>query len=479
MCKNEHESKGHMMMLRTVLRKTRNYLSETGANVAPIFAVTALPIIGLIGVAVDLNIATSSKSRAVEAIDAAVLAAARERVAGGDEQAVEAQLEEYFNALIESQPGNLNCTAPQVSSGANGLDMIASSTCTTKTVIAGTVGREEVSFDVESTVTFGVGKLDIAMVFDVSGSMNWSSGDNEYASRLEALKAAAKKGVGDLLTYNSSDKDDVRIALVSYNSAVNAGDLFEYATGQPATRTYEAEVTGGRWERQCWGWRCYWNWVSHSETVEHTVTNTCAYERNSSEWDAASKPRSGHYLTAEDAYYNSSNGSWSNPNGCSSATPVPLTTDETVLDDYIDSLSAGGGTAGHLGLSWGRYLLSPDWKDGFETDSEPLPWQKPDTQKIIIMMTDGEFNSTYHGNLGSSFEQAQAQCDDAKDNDEVLIYTVAFNAPQAGRDILDYCATGPEFRFDANNGQDLLDAYTAIAASISDLRLAPDAEPAS
>ena len=467
------------MILRSLGRKTRQLLSETGANVAPIFAVTALPVIGLIGVAVDLNIATSSKQRAVEAMDAAILAAAREKVAGGDEQAVEAELKDYFNALVESQPGKMSCTTPSVSKGANGLDMIAKASCTTQTVIAGAVGKQEVTFDVESTVTFGVGQLDIAMVFDVSGSMDWASGDDEYASRLDALKAAAKSGVTDLLTYNSSDKDDVRIALVSYSSAVNAGDYFEFATGKPATRTYEAEVTRGRWERSCYGWRCYWTWVSYTDTVERTVTNTCAYERNSDEWDEASKPRTNHYLTAEDAYYDSYDGSWDNPNGCNPAKPVALTTDKTKLHAYIDSLDANGGTAGHLGLSWGRYLLSPDWSDAFDEGSKPLPWQKPDTQKIIIMMTDGEFNSTYHGNLGSSFDQAKAQCDDAKNNDEVLIYTVAFNAPQAGRDILNYCASGPEFRFDANNGQDLLDAYTAIAASISDLRLAPDGEVAS
>jgi Flp pilus assembly protein TadG len=467
------------MLLRYLGRKTRQLVSQTGANVAPIFAVTALPVIGLIGVAIDLNIATSSKQRAAEAIDAALLAAARERVAGGDDQAIEGQLVNYFNALIESQPGSMSCTAPTISSGANGLDMIAASTCTTKTVIAGAIGRQEVSFDVESTVTFGVGKLDIAMVFDVSGSMNWASGDQQYSSRMEALKAAAKQGVEDLLTYNSADKDDIRIALVSYASAVNAGDLFEYATGKPATRTYEAQTSGGEWVRQCYGWYCRWVWVSVPSTVQRTVTNTCTYERNSSEWDEATKPRSGHYLTAEDAYYNSSNGSWSNPNSCNNAKPMALTADETALKTYINALQPNGGTAGHLGLSWGRYLLSPDWEGAFDSDSEPLPWNEPDTQKIIIMMTDGEFNSTYHSNLGSSFDQAKAQCDDAKDNDKVLIYTVAFNAPQAGRDILNYCASGPQFRFDVNNGQDLLDAYTAIAASISDLRLAPDGSPAS
>ncbi len=452
-----------------------DFFRSKRGNVAPIFAVMTLPIIGLLGVAVDINVASGSKQRASQALDAAVLSAARERVAGGSQQDIEDELIKYFDALLDRNPGKLDCTVPVITNGQNGLDMIASSSCKTKTLIAGAVGREEVRFDIDSTVTFGVGKLDIAMVFDVSGSMAWASGDSQFASRMDALKAAAKSGVTDLLTYNSSDQDDIRIALVSYASAVNAGSLFTFATGKSPTRTYTDEVTSGRWQRQC-GYRygryqCYWQWVTYTQTVSRTVTDTCVYERNSSEWNEATTPRSGHYLTAQDAWYNPNSGGWSTPANCNPAKPVPLTTDKTALHNYIDSLSPNGGTAGHMGLAWGRYLLSPDWSNAFGSDSEPLPWQEPDTQKIIIMMTDGEFNSTYHSNLGSSFNQAKAQCDDAKDNDEVLIYTIAFNAPQEGKDILNYCASGPEFRFDANNGQDLLDAYTAIAASISDLRL--------
>ena len=57
-----------------------------------------------------------------------------------------------------------------------------------------------------------------------------------------------------------------------------------------------------------------------------------------------------------------------------------------------------------------------------------------------------------------------------KDKD-IVVYSVALQAPDAGKAILEYCASGPEFYFDAQNGQQLTDAYRAIATSLSDLRI--------
>ena len=55
--------------------------------------------------------------------------------------------------------------------------------------------------------------------------------------------------------------------------------------------------------------------------------------------------------------------------------------------------------------------------------------------------------------------------------DDIVIYTVAFKAPQQGQDILAYCASGNDFAFNASSGDELDDAYQAIATNISDLRL--------
>ena len=86
------------------------------------------------------------------------------------------------------------------------------------------------------------------------------------------------------------------------------------------------------------------------------------------------------------------------------------------------------------------------------------------------MMTDGEFNEQFFDAQGNSFDQAEDLCDSIK-ADDVIIYTVAFQAPNAGKEILRKCASGPEFFFNAENGQELVESYNAIATSISDLRI--------
>ncbi|MCA8891259.1 MAG: hypothetical protein KDA56_05440, partial [Hyphomonas sp.] len=71
---------------------------------------------------------------------------------------------------------------------------------------------------------------------------------------------------------------------------------------------------------------------------------------------------------------------------------------------------------------------------------------------------------------GSSFDQAKKLCDSIKE-EGVRVYTVAFQAPNQGKEILEYCASGTEFAFKAESADELTDAYTKIAQSISDLRI--------
>jgi hypothetical protein len=48
---------------------------------------------------------------------------------------------------------------------------------------------------------------------------------------------------------------------------------------------------------------------------------------------------------------------------------------------------------------------------------------------------------------------------------------VAFQAPAQGQEILRYCASEEDFAFTPDNGDELTQAYQAIATSISDLRI--------
>ena len=85
-------------------------------------------------------------------------------------------------------------------------------------------------------------------------------------------------------------------------------------------------------------------------------------------------------------------------------------------------------------------------------------------------MTDGAFNTDIFPGQGSSDAQARDVCDNIKLKD-VKVYAVALNAPNSGKAVLEYCATGPGYYFEPETGAELKDAYRQIAVSISDLRI--------
>ena len=333
------------------------------------------------------------------------------------------------------------------------------------------MGFETLDFTIDSGTTYGVGDVDLVMVFDVSGSMGWYG-------RMDDLKDAAEDAVDVLIPADgSTDNGDVRIAMVGYASMVDAGETyFEDATGLEPERTFTETTT--EWVRgECirWGrWGCReYEWTQEEVENSITVDSTCVIERLGDETYTDATPEDGQWIEALQPEYNSYWGTWYMDDCNDTAQPLPLTDDRDDLYDFIGGMSPDGGTAGHLGIAWGWYLISPEWNSVWPSDSEAKAYDDPDTVKAMIIMTDGEFNTehNYYEDYDDSFDQAQALCDGIK-SAGVTIYTVAFQAPPEGEEILAYCASSSEFAFTAENGDELTDAYTTIAQNISDLRLA-------
>lgn len=506
----------------------RNLRDDQRGNVAMILAIALVPILIVVGFAVDSQLAFSKKGKIQHASDSAALAGARMMQNTTSEAEVKLHARNYFEAMMASE-SSLTCDTLDVKfTGPEEIEVV--STCRQPTTLTRLIGRDYVQLSTSSVATYGTGRLDVAFVFDISGSM-------KSYGRIYDLKTAAKDAVETLLPEPGSASDgDVRIAMVSYNDMIDAGKYFENVTGMKARRTYrkeinyteqepyEVEVTG--YYTDC-EYVCYFSYRGnciygrdvcsqkygkHTETrqrdVERTkieekvVNSSCVWERdgvhafdnsqplqlksnkvlsivesgkeNASE---TSKNEEG-YMAAQAATWKQTgsdprDGYWqvdSSGDNCSDIEPFGLSHNKTQINSYIDSLYADGGTAGHQGIEWGWYLISDTWGDVFTGQNKPLDKTEPDLVKAMIVMTDGEFLNQKFGSLGNSTKQAEKACDAIKD-DDVIIYTVAFQAPQKGKDILSYCASGPEFFFSAENGQELVESYRAIATSISDLRI--------
>lgn len=180
-------------------------------------------------------------------------------------------------------------------------------------------------------------------------------------------------------------------------------------------------------------------------------------------------------------------------NPCPTAQLVPLSSDKEALTSVISGLSVQGSTAGHLGLAWGWYALTPEFGSLWPAANRPANLSTH-LRKIAVLMTDGDFNTTYcngvisrdagsgsgsasdHINCnspnGNAFDQAVTLCNNAKASG-VTIYTVGFEVSNGSpaQQVLNQCASSMGHAYLADNGTELRDAFRDIATAISLLRL--------
>ena len=493
-------------------------------NITVLMALVVVAVLGLAGMAIDLRFTISQREKVQYALDSAVLAGALERQRGADLTGVTQEVRTYAGALIDQAAGGMTCTQIQVDMDENSEDISASLSCTQPTFVSQIVGQDHLTFKVSSTSTYSVGKVDVAFVFDVSGSMS-----NTSPTRLSQLQTAAEAAFDTLLPDDMPDDKTIRIAIATYNNAVNAGPYANAVTAQVTLandasnyaassnynsyngkRMYDA-ATGKRffyfqtgtcaeYDGDCdrhsnWDWnpaRRFYNDVP--------VRQTCVFERTGAQaatdaapgpsawigmgnpdWNFSDSDRDKYDGWQEVAHSdaNSNKGAFRNNYAtCESSTPMPLTDKKSDLVTYVENMTASGGTAGHLGIAWGWYLISPNWSSIWPSDSKPWDYDEVNATKALILMTDGDFNSEHPSAGKDSFRQAMDLCDSMKASpSKVTIYTVGFQVPGTvqrtgdGRTILEYCATSPAFAYSASDGDELLQVYKEIAQSIADLRI--------
>ena len=584
----------------------KRFRKDNKGQVAIIFALSIIPIMAVAGFAIDFQNTVKKKQKVQLVMDSAVLAAARAKQAGQTDQQVKVVLQQFMDAQLNSVGGGLTCQPATViiTPGADEID--ANISCVQDTKLMQLVGEPEMPFKVTSASEYGIDKLDVAFMIDVSGSMN-------YESRLTNLKSALQEAIDVLLPAGAPAEliEDTRLSMVSYNSMVNAGDFFEEVTGVPKTRTYthdlvveipstdvtdtgdefddiriglynsqtnnlityfgdDAEIyleedelehlnigvtvpwwsdieddvesmhlrlrrtkstervengepyavygdSGGNYYDEDWDYGDYrlriraykkdnakggkvfdqtidFDFLEPSgptyETHEksYTLNSSCVWERDGDAKFNDDAPDEGKYLAHREAWFTedsgySDGGYWSvghpnrpgdtkyRGNECRSLEPVELTNNRNTLINYKNSLTAGGGTAGHLGIAWSWYLVSENWDGIFDGSAAPMRYDEPDSVKAVILMTDGEFNREIFPEQGSSDQQARELCDKMKLTTNIKIYAVALSAPPEGQAVLSYCASGTDYYFTANSAATLNEAYRKIATSISDLRI--------
>lgn len=285
-------------------------------------------------------------------------------------------------------------------------------------------------------------KVEIVMVLDRSGSMNRRT--NTGRSRMDETKLAAKAFVELIL--EEVPQDDVSISLVTY-------DL--WVVPSPGFLNMMPNVTGNG---ACMD---FTDWANIEAGIgpDGSAEGMAGVVQNSI----------------------SSRGVRRN---CSTSQAREMKLMMNSFADFeaaIDPITANSATSIDLAARFGAMLLDPSIRDYVTTmvDAGALPeamrgrpydWDDEGVLRVMLLMTDGESNPVGRGfSRDKGDDHTLAICEGLRAND-VLVYSVSFEAPQRGRDLLSDCASAPNFYFNSD-GAGLVRAFERIAQDIAGANL--------
>ena len=416
-----------MSTLNTRTLKSFNR-SEDG-TIAIVFALTAFILIMMTGLAIDVGRIMHAERKLANAIDAAALAAAKAlKESGLDDAATQALATKYFDSNMGGAGGSYNVIRSftvQVDRRLNSVTIDVDSDV--PTLFAGIAGIYKVSIPKQAVAIYDTKDIEIGLQLDVTGSMC------APCRKLNDLKdaVAGAGGLLDVLLPDSGTTNTVRIGLAPFASGVNAGD-------------YALAVSNGR------------------------ATNGCVYERRNALDQPTEAPAIGLLSLKARVDLGS-------PGACpTNARVKAMSDDKAMLRTEINSWTTSTATAGHLGAAWAWYLVSPQWSAIWPAASRPAPYNDGRTLKVVVLMTDGIYNTV--GGINNAANEIQSMrfakdtCDAMKAQG-VIVYTVGFEAPGPAKDALRDCASDNAKFFDANDGATLRAAFRAIASEINNLRI--------
>lgn len=397
-------------------------------------------LVMLAGGATDITRAETMRVKAQKTLDAAVLSIANSDLTDEEVKTEGPEILEDWFALrnMKGKLKNVELTSSKDGNAAGKPgELKVKATLTTKTYFLALFGTDTLDLGISSaTLKPNPLPYEISLVLDVSGSMNK---DLNGSTRLQRLREATV-ALFDEVESQSKGRAAPTISIVPYSTSVNLGGL--------GTSILEGSSVGGK---------------------TPTGDDVWAAERFRSDGgtgfdlaDDAPSASAVPFVTAEEI------------SGAGPTVRITApTNDPATYRAAVQGLEAGGWTAAHLGMVWGVYALSPAWSSVWNADPGPYG----EAQKVVVLLTDGEFNTTH--NIGarsnsdgeSSNTYFQSACNLAKDKG-IAIYTVALSLDTVSEKRLRACATGSGGKmFSADSAESLTDAFKKIARDIGKLRV--------
>lgn len=327
-------------------------------------------------------------------------------------------------------------------------------------------------------------QMEVVMVLDISGSMNAITSNG--MSRIDNMKIASQAMVSDLMA--DRDPGDVAITIAPYEAWVlPPPNMIETIETRSANMVQSdtnpcVGLTGadfGQCRSQQGG-----RGNNFATTAPVVGTQLCA---DFTDWfgisdfrgNATSAYASSRGQGLGNAVRRSMNADLQRVN-CGPAYGFrvmrPMMTEEDAINTHIQSLSAMGTTSIDLGVRYGAMMFDPSMRPFIEAEvnagrlpetmrGRPAALDDANVLKFMVLMTDGQNCCGGRGQPAQLDQNAMAVCDNLK-AEGVSVFSVAFEAPQSGVDLMQYCASTSGHFFNTN-GTGLTEAFAAIGRQMN------------
>lgn len=510
-----------MSKSRTPLLPLKKFAANQSGAAAMVLAVASLPLVMAAGAAVDYGNAVSVQARLQAATDAAALAAGRQS------NLPVAELEHIADLYFKSNyntPANTDLPTMALSIDADG-QLRVDGEVKVKNYLISVAGYEKTTVTATSRVTKEGSGLEVALVFDNTGSMG-------NQSRLSTLKVAARDFV-NILFGPREIADTLKIAVVPFSQFVNVGadkateDWIDTAGLNPYSKVNFTSASWHNW--QAWQEISNRTWTgcvesragalsvddtppdvgdgltlfppafapdepgTNTSTADFSVGQNTVY-RYMNSYLADSNTSSLDQRQRHEGKYQAASVSTTSrgpDSGCNVQPILALNNVKQPVLDTLNNMTAGGYTHVAEGVGWGLRVLSPG-----APFTEGVAYSNDEITKAMVLLTDGENTfdtesnhntSTYtaygflaQARLGSSnYNTAiaaqntllQQACNNVKAK-EIVVYSFAYNVPSATqRNLIKNCATSPEKYFDPPTNAALVASFQQIADELRKLHL--------
>jgi Flp pilus assembly protein TadG len=417
------------------------FLRDRKASVAPLLALTAIPLFGFVGAAVDYSSAAAVRSSMQAALDSSALMVSKTAGSITPAQVQQSANDYYFANFHRPEALNTQVTATY-SKQSNGAAVTVSATAQVQTKIMGRLGFPLLNIGSSASVNWSNTRLRVALVLDNTGSMAQSG-------KMAALQTASH----NLLTQlkNAAQVDgDVYVSVIPFGKDVNVGPA-NYTSSWIDWTDWDA--VNGTCNKSKYTTKSTCESHSHIWTpTNHNTWNGCVTDRDQNYDTMNSAPISGSTLFPAEQYAS-----------CNTSI-MALSYDWTALNNKIDMMTPEGNTNQAIGLAWGWQSL---------TQSAPLnaPPLDPnyEYQQVIILLSDGlNTEDRWYSSASPIDTRQQTACNNAKAAG-VTIYTVLVMSGDST--VLKNCATDSSRYFALTNANQIITTFDAIGTSLSRLHI--------